>query len=103
MGTLNLITAGVRARAVAEARSGRTVSIARPMPTSPILAGPAAPLGAPSIGLMQAALFTGTPQVMATLRSTAISLLHLTGITQITRTIQGISCNPARALELMPL
>jgi kynurenine formamidase len=59
-GTLNLVTTEVRARAVAEARSGRTVSIARPMPTSPIVAGPAAPLGAPSIGLMQAALFTGT-------------------------------------------
>jgi hypothetical protein len=32
-----------------------------------------------------------------------MSLLHLAGITQITRTIQGISRNPARALELMPL
>jgi len=40
---------------------------------------------------------------MATLRSTAISLLHFAGITQITRTIPGISRNPARALELMPL
>jgi hypothetical protein len=40
---------------------------------------------------------------MATLRSTAISLLHLAGITQITRTIQGISRSPPRALGLMPL
>jgi hypothetical protein len=48
-----------RARAVTEARSGRTLSISRPMPTSPILAGPAAPLGADSIAVMQAALFTG--------------------------------------------
>jgi hypothetical protein len=40
---------------------------------------------------------------MATLRSTAISLLHLVGIIQVTRTIQGISRNPALALELMPL
>jgi kynurenine formamidase len=60
-GTLNLITAEVRAGAVAEARSGRTVSISRPMPTSPIVAGPAAPLGADSIGVMQAALFIGSP------------------------------------------
>jgi kynurenine formamidase len=59
-GTLNLITAEVRARALAEARSGRTVSISRPMPTSPIVAGPTAPLGVDSIGVMQATLFTGT-------------------------------------------
>jgi kynurenine formamidase len=59
-GTLNLITAEVRARAVAEARSGRTVSISRPMPTSPIVAGPTAPLGADSIGVMQAGLFIGS-------------------------------------------
>lgn len=60
-GTLNLITDEVRARAVAEARSGRTVSIARPVPTSPLVAGPFAPLGVDSIGVMQAALFTGAP------------------------------------------
>jgi hypothetical protein len=59
-GTLNLITAEVRARALAEARSGRTVSISRPMPTSPIVAGPTAALGVDSIGVMQATLFTGT-------------------------------------------
>ena len=35
------------------------------------------------------------PQVMATLRNTAISLLRLAGITQVTRTIQAISRNPA--------
>jgi kynurenine formamidase len=58
-GTLNLITDEVRARAVAEARTGRTVSIARPMPASPLVAGPGAPLGAESIGVLQAALFTG--------------------------------------------
>jgi kynurenine formamidase len=58
-GTLNLITDEVRALAVTEARTGRTVSISRPMPTSPIIAGPTAPLGADSIGVMQASLFTG--------------------------------------------
>ncbi|MFD2416112.1 cyclase family protein [Amycolatopsis pigmentata] len=58
-GTLNLITAEVRAQAVAEARTGRTVSISRPMPTSPIAAGPFAHPGADSIGAMQAVLFTG--------------------------------------------
>jgi predicted transposase YbfD/YdcC len=43
------------------------------------------------------------PQVMATLCNTAISLLHLAGITGITRTVQAIARNPARALTLIPL
>lgn len=60
-GTLNLITAEVRAAAVTEARTGRTVSISRPMPTSPLVAGPGAPLGADSVGVLQAGMFTGIP------------------------------------------
>jgi hypothetical protein len=40
---------------------------------------------------------------MATLRNTAISLLHLAGITQVTRTIQASSRNPGRALDIIPL
>ena len=51
-GTLNLITDEVRARAVAEARTGRTVSLARPIPTSPMVAGPMAPLGADSTAVL---------------------------------------------------
>jgi hypothetical protein len=43
------------------------------------------------------------PQVMATLRNIAISLLHLAGITQITRTLQVFSRDPARILGLIPL
>jgi predicted transposase YbfD/YdcC len=43
------------------------------------------------------------PQVMATLRNIAISLLHLAGITQITRTLQAISRDRARVLSLIPL
>jgi hypothetical protein len=42
------------------------------------------------------------PQVMATLRNTAISLLHLAGITKITRTVQAIARNPTRVLALIP-
>jgi hypothetical protein len=78
-GTLNLITAEVRARAVAEARSGRTVSISRPMPTSPIVAGSTAPLGADSVGVMQAALFTG-----ASPRGTAELVMMLTHHPEVT-------------------
>ena len=78
-GTLNLITDEVRAAAVAEARSGRTVSISRPMPTSPILAGPGVPLGADSIGVMQAALFTGTSP-----RATAELIMMLTHHPEVT-------------------
>jgi kynurenine formamidase len=58
-GTLNLITDEVRARAVAEARTGRTVSLARSLPTAPLVTGPMAPLGADSTAVLQAALFTG--------------------------------------------
>jgi len=48
--------------------------------------------------------YTGNgPQVMATLRNIAISLLHLAGITQITRTLQAFSRDPARILDLIPL
>ena len=43
------------------------------------------------------------PQVMATLRNIAISLLRLAGITQITRTLQAISRDPARVLDIIPL
>lgn len=67
-GTLNLITDEVRAAAVAEARAGRTVSISRPMPASPLVAGPAAPLTADSTAVLQAALFTGvSPRATAEL------------------------------------
>jgi hypothetical protein len=40
---------------------------------------------------------------MATHRNTAISLLRLAGITQITRIVQAIARNPARALTPIPL
>jgi predicted transposase YbfD/YdcC len=43
------------------------------------------------------------PQVMATLRNLAVSLLYLAGVTQITRTLQAIGRNPARMLKYLPL
>ncbi len=43
------------------------------------------------------------PQVMATLRNLVISLLHLAGITQITRTLQSICRDRTRALKVLPL
>jgi predicted transposase YbfD/YdcC len=43
------------------------------------------------------------PQVMATLRNLAISLLRHAGITRITRTVQAINRNPARVLAVIPL
>jgi kynurenine formamidase len=60
-GTLNLITDEVRTRAVAEARNGRTVSLSRAIPDSPLVAGPMAPTGVESNAAMQASLYTGTP------------------------------------------
>jgi hypothetical protein len=40
---------------------------------------------------------------MATLRTIAIGLPRLAGITQINRTLQAISRNPGRVLGLIPL
>jgi predicted transposase YbfD/YdcC len=48
--------------------------------------------------------YTGNgPQVMATLRNIALSLLHLAGITEITRTLQRITRDRTRALLVLPL
>lgn len=48
--------------------------------------------------------YTGNgPQVMATLRNIAISLLHLAGITEINRTLQRITRDRTRALLFLPL
>lgn len=60
-GTLNLITDEVRARAVAEARTGRTVSLARLIEPASMLGGPFAPPAPPSPPVQQAMLHTGTP------------------------------------------
>jgi predicted transposase YbfD/YdcC len=43
------------------------------------------------------------PQVMATLRNLAISLLYLSGVTEITRTLQAISRDRNRILDYLPL
>ena len=60
LGTLNLITGEVRARAAAEARTGRTVSLARPVRATPLTAGPAPAMpGSPAV--YQAMMFTGSP------------------------------------------
>jgi len=45
----------------------------------------------------------GGPQIMATLRNIAISLLHLAGITEINRTLQRITRDRTRALLFLPL
>lgn len=48
--------------------------------------------------------YTGDgPQVMATLRNIAISLLRIAGITQVTRTLQAISRDRNRVLDYLPL
>ena len=43
------------------------------------------------------------PQVMATLRNLAISLLHLNGVKEITRTLQAIARDRNRILDYLPL
>lgn len=60
LGTLNLITDEVRARAVAQARTGRWVSLAMPVQPASMLGGPFAPPAPPSPPVQQAMLYTGT-------------------------------------------
>jgi hypothetical protein len=43
------------------------------------------------------------PQVMATFRNLAISLLYLAGVTEITRTLQAIGRDRTRILDYLPL
>jgi predicted transposase YbfD/YdcC len=43
------------------------------------------------------------PQVMATFRNLAISLLHLAGVTEITRTLQAIGRDRTRVFDYLPL
>jgi predicted transposase YbfD/YdcC len=43
------------------------------------------------------------PQVMATLRNLAISLLYLAGVKEVTRTLQAIGRNRNRILSYLPL
>ena len=61
LGTLNLITDEVRARAVAEARTGRWVSLAMPVEPVSMLGGPFAPPAPASPPVQQAMLYTGNP------------------------------------------
>ncbi|SEF24204.1 Kynurenine formamidase [Amycolatopsis pretoriensis] len=60
-GTLNLITDETCARALAEARTGRCVSLAKPIEPASMMGGPFAPPGPPSPPVQQAMLYTGTP------------------------------------------
>ena len=65
-GTLNLITDDVRARAAAEARSGRAVSLALPIRPAPIISGPFAPATVESSPVQQLMAYTGpAPQAVA--------------------------------------
>lgn len=60
-GTLNLITEEVRARAVAQARTGRWVSLARPVDPASMMGGPFAAAAPASPPVQQALLYTGDP------------------------------------------
>lgn len=59
-GTLNLVTDEVRARAVAQAHIGRSVSLAMPVEPAPMLGGPFTP-PTPESPVQQAMLYTGSP------------------------------------------
>ncbi|MDR7320356.1 MULTISPECIES: cyclase family protein [Catenuloplanes] len=66
LGAVNLITGEVRARAAAEARTGRTVSLARVSAIAPLTGGPTASMTAGSTGVQTVMMFTGdAPMAMA--------------------------------------
>lgn len=97
-GTLNLITDEVRARAVSEARSGRTVSLAYAARATPLVAGPfAVQQGSPAV--QQAMLFTGSPAVaMAELLITNIHHPSLTHIDALSHTVVDNTVYPGKSL-----
>ncbi|MBT0768673.1 cyclase family protein [Kineosporia sp. J2-2] len=61
LGTVNLITDEARRRGLSEARSGRAVSLARPITPSPLLAGPMAPYTHETTAVQSVMQYTGTP------------------------------------------
>lgn len=61
LGALNLIDDAARARAAAEARTGRSVSLARPVDPASMLGGPFAPAAPASPPVQQALFYTGIP------------------------------------------
>ncbi|GAA3575545.1 cyclase family protein [Amycolatopsis ultiminotia] len=67
LGTLNLITDEVRARAAREVRDGRAVSLALPIDPTPALSGPFAPAAGPLSPVQQVMLHTGIPVATADL------------------------------------
>jgi kynurenine formamidase len=61
LGTLNLITDEVRARAAREVRTGRSVSLAVPIQPAPVMSGPFPPRTAEESPVAQLMLYTGVP------------------------------------------
>ncbi len=81
-GTLNHITDTVRAAAVAEARTGRTVSLARPIHPVPLAGGPyTAGTAAVPAAVSQAMTFTGTPP--RALTDLLVINTHVAGLTHL--------------------
>lgn len=60
-GTLNLITGEARARGAAEARTGRTVSLALPIRPAPLISGPFAPATQEASPVQQMMVYVGSP------------------------------------------
>ncbi len=65
LGTLNLITDVARARAAAEVRTGRSVSLAQPIEPALLGSGPDAPVSQPVSPVQQVLTYTGSPAIAA--------------------------------------
>jgi kynurenine formamidase len=90
LGTLNFITDEVRARAVREARVGRTVSLAIPITPAPFAAGPVpfttTPTPSPILMMMN---FTGSPPMALTevlvINTHHVALTHIDALVHMPR------------------
>ena len=85
LGTLNLIDDEARARAVAQVRTGRRVSLARPIEPASMLGGPFAPPTPPSPPVQQAMLHTGVPPMA--MAEVLVVTPHNPGLTHIDATV----------------
>lgn len=100
LGTLNLITDVVRARAAQEVRTGRSVSLAIPIQPAPVFSGPFGPQTADVSPVQQIMAYTGTP-AFATADVMLVTNHHTrsTHLDALSHIVQGDQVYPGRPVS----
>ncbi|WP_236791196.1 cyclase family protein [Amycolatopsis sp. GM8] len=100
LGTLNLITDEVRARAAQEVRTGRSVSLAVPIQPAPMFSGPFAPQAAEVSPVQQIMQYTGNP-ARATAEVMVVTNHHTlsTHVDALSHQMVGDQVYPGRPLD----